>query len=237
MSVDTDMVVRSMAGPALGDVIPNVATLLERNALQYGRTVVFQQKREGKFAGPTWAEFVERIRRIAWSLRDIGFRPGERCAIVSPNRLEMLEFELAIMASGGVAVPIFAWYPPRILSELVSFCRPSAIVAGGPEQLARLDSNQPARYVIALDDIEDVRFPDLLHYSDLIAAAPTLVPSLSIGVEPHKVCLMQYTSGTSGKPKCVQLTHRNILSQQVALQDIWPFDDLERRIGSRQHLP
>jgi long-subunit acyl-CoA synthetase (AMP-forming) len=221
MSVRSDTDATLLTGPPLGHVIPNVATLLERNASLFASRRVFQEKRGETFEGPDWPEFVETIRTIAWRLRLLGLREGDRCAIVSPNRIEMLQMELAVMASGGIATPIFHGYPQHLLTQLITFCGASFLAVGGATQLERIDRSLPLERIIVFDDLAEEYFPSALRFSDLRADPCDPDFSLSIDADPGAVCLMQYTSGTSGTPKCVQLSHRNILSQRFALDPIW----------------
>lgn len=213
---------RSMEGPPLGPILPNVASLIERCAERFADVVAFRQLRDGEFTGRRWSELAETIRTLAWSLRELGLRRGDKLAIVSHNRLEMLALELAVLSSGAVAVPIFHGYPREILTELIGFCGARFLAVGTVAHLDRIDPILELDRVIILDDVADEIYPGLATYASLAAAERDPAFALELDAEPETICLMQYTSGTSGKPKLVQLTHRCILSQQVALESIWP---------------
>ncbi len=211
---------KQLNGPALGPVIPNIASLVEGNAERFADRVVFREKRGGVYAGPTWREFAIQVRTIAARLRAFGFRPGDKLAIVSPNRTEMLALELAVMASGGVAVPIFAHYPASVLEPFITFAKARFLVVAGAAQLNRIPPDIEVEKIFVMDDVRDPRFATLSSFSSLTRPyAHDFV--LDVAADPKTVCLNQYTSGTTGKPKCVQLTHENILSQQGAMNDIW----------------
>ncbi len=221
MSVPSHSAPTTLEGPPLGPVLPNIATLLERNAERYPDIVVFRELKEGIFVGPTWREFLETVRTAAWWLKELGLQAGDRCAIVSPNRLAMLQFELAVMASGGVAVPIFHGYPRQVLTELISFCEARFLALGGVSQLDRIDPALDLERIIIFDDVGIRRSAAQIPWSALCSGPRDSRFALALDADPDATCLMQYTSGTTGKPKLVQLSHRNILSQRTALDPIW----------------
>lgn len=223
-----------LTGPPMGPVLSNVATLLERNADRYADAVVFQEIVDGEPAGPTWGEFVEQITTAAWWLRELGLQGGDRCAIVSTNRLAMLQFQLAVMASGAIAVPIFHGYPRHILTELITFCGARFLAVGGAGQLERVDPSLPLERIVVFDDMMGRPPSRQVAWRGLVTGSAEGGFALSADADPDVTCLMQYTSGTTGKPKLVQLSHRNILSQRMALDPIWS-DDQESRLLS--YLP
>lgn len=218
---------QTLSGPPLGDVIPNIATLVELNAERFAARIVFREKRDGVFTGPDWKTFANTIRTIATHLNAFGFRQGDKLAIVSPNRTEMLALELAVMSCGGVAVPIFSNYPAHILGPLIDFSQARFLAVAGATQLQRLDKAVPVERIFVFDDVQDARFPLLTPYTVLTESVPYVAPLL-VYTNPNEVCLNQYTSGTTGTPKLVQLTHRNILSQQAAMKRLWTLNADDR---------
>ncbi len=93
----------------LGEVLPNIATLLNQNVKRFENKIVYQEKNNaGVYEGITWKYFYNNIQNIAYNLHLAGFQKGEKIVIFSRNCLEMLQLELAVMAYGGVVVPIFA---------------------------------------------------------------------------------------------------------------------------------
>src|ERR1035437_1048337 len=94
----------------LQEVLPNIALMLERNVKLFGDRIVYQEKRNGNYEGITWNELRENILNIAVNLKRFGVSEGDKIIIYSPNCQKMLELELAVMASGGIAVPIFAYF-------------------------------------------------------------------------------------------------------------------------------
>ena len=219
----------------LGEVIPNIALLLQRNTKRSGEKIVLQEKKDGKYRGITWNQFYKDIENIALNLKSFGYSPGDKVVIYSQNRLEMLEFELAVMASGGVAVPIFFNYNSETAEQLIIHSDAKFLAVGGSLQLGRINPGLPLRQIFTFDSFDKLENPEVLNernnvtqFSNLLAAKSNTDYNLNFEAQPDDICLNMYTSGTMGNQKSVQLTHKNILSQQAALNIIWNLDENDR---------
>jgi len=213
-----------LSGPELppGALIPNVATLLEMNAHLFGDRQVYCEKRDGVYEGITWKALFADVRSIAHNLRTrYGFKPGEKLVIFSPNRSEMLRLQLAVMASGGIAVPIFAFFHQETAELLIQHSDARFLAVAGELQLERLDPELPLEHVFCFDRVKHPERKNLVAFSELLAPPANGADVLEPNADPDALCLNMYTSGTMGTPKCVQLSHRNILSQQAALGMLW----------------
>ncbi|MBI5058881.1 AMP-binding protein [candidate division KSB1 bacterium] len=206
----------------------NLASMLNRNAATFGDRPAYQESRNGSYHPLSWSQFRHDICAIQTGLSERGLEAGDRVAIVSRNRQEMLELELAVMAMGAVAVPIFAGYTPPQTEALVNFCEPRMVAVAEQAHFEKLGS--PAQYdrVIHFSKLEHNPPANLIPFAELAGTRPASESISGEQIAADSVCLMMYTSGTMGKPKCVQLTHRNILSQQAAGKDLWPLSERDR---------
>ena len=212
----------------LGKVIPNIALLLQQNAAKFGEHPVYKERRNGSYRGLSWNTLYEDVVNIAFNLTRFGFSRGDKAVIFSRNRQEMLEFELAVMAAGGVAVPIFANYNQEIAEFLITHSDARYVAVGGEQQLNNLSPELPLRNMFVFDDYIDRRFPNLVPFTELLSVRSDTDFTLHFEAQPDDICLNMYTSGTMGMPKCVQLTHRNILSQRAAMEQLWDLDASDR---------
>jgi long-subunit acyl-CoA synthetase (AMP-forming) len=213
---------------ALPDYPPNLATLLNRNARAFGSNPIYQELHNGQYAALTWSDFQQNVIRLQGALSSRGLLPGDRVAILSQNRREMLELELAVMAMGAVAVPIYAGYVPATSQALVEFCQPRMVAVADQMQFAKLSTPESFAAVIHFDPIQANGQTQALSFAELLTAPPLYPEIRDTSVAPDTVALNMYTSGTMGTPKCVQLTHRNILSQQAAMHVLWKLDHRDR---------
>lgn len=207
--------------------IANIALLLRQNAERFAGCNVFLEKKAGVYSGIRWSEFYRHILNISSNLQQLGFRKGDKMVIYSPNRLEMLELELAVMASGGVAVPIFAWFNSETANSLIRHSEATWLAVAGEVQLLRVDPALPLKKIFCFDPLNNSRFKNLQSFASLLADGNASY-SLNFDAGENEVCLNMYTSGTMGVPKCVQLMHRNILSQQAGLEKILKLDENDR---------
>lgn len=206
----------------------NLAEMLTNNAAKFADKPVFQSVVDGAYRPISWNDFHNSISAIQANLTKLGLAPGDRVAIVSPNRLEMLELELAVMAMGAIAVPIFAGYSAARLNTLVEFCEPKIVAVADQIQYDKLKNPGSFERLIRFDAIASNPDLTLTPIDHLRKHDGSLSQSFGTDVPADTICLMMYTSGTMGKPKCVQLTHGNILSQQAAMRALWNLNENDR---------
>jgi long-subunit acyl-CoA synthetase (AMP-forming) len=212
-----------------GPVVPNIAMLLYQNANRYPDNTVFLQKDEnGVYQGIVWTEFVKRIEAVCGNLAAHGFRKGDKMIIFSRNSVEMLLIHMAVMSMGGVSVPIFYGFKKATAELLIRHSDAQWLAVEGEAQLANISPELNIRNIISLKNVTDNRFPLIMPFSEFLVANNSDASLLDQSILPETVCLNMYTSGTMGIPKCVQLTHRNILSQQAALSKLWNVDENDR---------
>ena len=209
---------------------PNLARMLTDNTLRFADRPVYKEMRNGHYAALTWLQLHADIGSIQSALAERGLRRGDRVAIVSRNRREMLELELAVMSMGAVAVPIFPAYTPEQTETLVQFCEPRFVAVAEPVHFDKIGAPERYEGVIAFEPVNSGNARNVISFEGLLHAAASQ-GIVGHDVSTDAVCLMMYTSGTMGKPKCVQLTHRNILSQQAAGKELWPISEQDRLLS------
>jgi long-subunit acyl-CoA synthetase (AMP-forming) len=180
----------------------------------------------------TWREFTGRVAAFGSFLETVGTRPGDRVAVVSPNRSELLVAEFAAAGIGAIHVPIFAGYSGEQLRALVEQASPTVLLVPRPTQLGRTGLPASVRVVVSLDrlapgsPLESVAGTVILTDFGSVAPRPAGARDTAFtarwldraaAVDPRLPSLMLYTSGTTGLNKGVLLSHDNLLSQQRAL--------------------
>jgi len=229
MKLKTDRIALMKSDILLPEILPNIATMLLRNEVKYKNNIVYQEKdANGHYQGITWKNFVGRVKNIAANLKDFGFGEGDKMIIFSRNNLDMLALGQAVKASGGIAVPIFAGFYQETADLLIKHCRGKYLAVEGRQQLNRISTDLPLKHIFSFDNQPDKRFKNLHPFSHLLTQHPNADTAFNLQSNTDDICLNMYTSGTTGNPKCVQLTHGNILSQQAALSVVWDIDHTDR---------
>ena len=170
--------------------------------------VRFQVRAASGWQPVTWGQFAQQIRGVARWLVEHELEPGERVAIYAPNSVAWASAALGAQTAGAVFVPIYPASTPEQVAYILEHAEIRHVFVGGAECVARLEKARgmmprPAD-VIAIDS------PELLAAADRDAAAPTLVDARLGALDLDQPGMMLYTSGTSGNPKGVPLTHRNV---------------------------
>lgn len=209
----------------------NLARMLNENAARFAERPIYQEVRDGRLQPLSWERFQAEVAAIQSWLRAADFAPGDRLAILSRNRREMLELELAAMSMGGLTVPIFTGYPPNQTNTLVNFCEPKLVAVADQDQFAKLQSPQAFSAVIHFDDVTVSGGAHLVPFGELLAQPGSHGEVAGDQLPADTIALMMYTSGTMGRPKCVQLTHGNILSQQAAMRVLWNLSENDRLLS------
>ncbi|WP_436520727.1 amino acid adenylation domain-containing protein [Actinoplanes sp. HUAS TT8] len=145
----------------------------------------------------TYRELDTRANRLAHRLVELGAEPERMIGICLPPGVELVVAVLAVLKSGAAYLPLDPFQPADRLAYIASDARTDLVLTDGRvrESLATVEAR-----VLALDDPAE---------TELIARAPAHRPATT--VEPGNLSYVIYTSGTSGRPKGVAITHANVL--------------------------
>jgi long-chain acyl-CoA synthetase len=182
--------------------------LLDRFEREPG--VAFASRREGdRFADVTVKEFVEMVRTVARGLVASGVAPGDRVALMSQTRLEWMILDDAILAAGGVTVPIYDTSSPDQVRWIMSDSEAVMLVV---ETAAMADVAETLR--TDLPTCRDVLTIDAGALDELGSRAETVddavIDQRIADLDVDSVATIIYTSGTTGRPKGCTLTHGNL---------------------------
>lgn len=156
----------------------------------------------------TWGQFATQIRGVARWLVEHELAAGERVAIYAPNSVAWAAAALGAQTAGAVFVPIYPASTPEQVAYILDHAEIKYVFVGGKEQIARLEK---ARTLVARSP--EVVAVDASAFHDAAvrdAAAPAQVDARLAAIDLDQPAQMLYTSGTSGNPKGVPLTHRNV---------------------------
>ncbi len=209
-------------------------------AAGYNKPECLLHKAGGRYEPVSTAELVDRVRRLAKALHDLGVRPGDRVGLMSDNAPHWPTIDFATLCLGAVTVPIYPTLLPDQAAFIANDCGAKILFL---ESQAHLDgllgqsAQTPAvEHWVAIrgtsSDPRVTKFTDLMGRGDGVDAA--WFEERARTPKPDDLATLIYTSGTTGKPKGVMLTHGNIASNVVAAMEALP---VEGRFTSLSFLP
>ena len=202
----------------------NLASLAEYNLATYGeyQSTIY----EGRVY--TNKESFGVARRFANALTGLGISAGDRVVVMLPNCPEVGQSYGAILRFGGVVVPVLFLLATEELVHILADSEAKAIITSpefAPKALEAAGAVEPDPKVIVVGDPVDAT----LSFAELVGSASDEAPI--VDREPDDPAMFMYTSGTTGRPKGVVLTHGNLLHQADALHEIAEIDRTKLGLG------
>jgi long-chain acyl-CoA synthetase len=232
------------APPAGLDTFPK---LLVRNARERSGLPAYREKEFGIWQSWTWAATEAEVMALAAGLAGLGLGPGDHLAIIGRNRPCLYWAMVAAQACGAVPVPLYQDAVAEEMAYVLEHCGARFVVAGDQEQVDKvleISDRLPALEQIIYLDPRGLRNYDhsrLHRYADVQQAgrdaeegALGQIRARMAGQGPDDTCVMLYTSGTTGRPKGVVLSNRNIIETAKASA---AFDHLSAKDSVLAYLP
>jgi long-chain acyl-CoA synthetase len=173
----------------------------------------------------SWREYRDRVAEVAMGLRSLGVGRGDFVAIMARNEPEHLLGDLGVVHAGATAVSIYNTLAPEQIAYIAGHCEAKVAIVGCREFMERwekIKADLPAlQHVVVVDDYGDFSDYDwTLSWDDLVSRGRSALQAEGgrkefeqtwRSVQPADLATLVYTSGTTGPPKGVMISHRNVL--------------------------
>jgi long-chain acyl-CoA synthetase len=206
--------------------------LLLHHAKERGSAPALREKEYGIWQAVSWSQLAAQVKDIAGALTDMGFKSGQNLALIGENRPRLYAAMIAVQSLGGVPVPL---YQDAVAAEMTFVFQNAEIAFAIVEDQEQVDKllevaqTCPLLANIIYDDPRGLRKYDdarLSSFDQLLARGrsfnekqPNWFTQTASAVLPDQAAAMFYTSGTTGNPKGVIHTHRNLITMsRVATQ-------------------
>jgi long-chain acyl-CoA synthetase len=195
--------------------------LLELTCVNYDEnvaTIFFDQKM-------TYGEIRDNVRRLATALKEMGVKKGDRVALMLPNSPQFIISYYGVLEAGGVVANISPLHVEREIEYELNDSGSETIIYLDlfDERIQAVKGNSPLKRIIATSitdymetpvDPNVEKGPDTYYFREVIANSTPEVPEVDI--DPvEDLAALQYTGGTTGLPKGVMLTHRNLFANAL----------------------
>ncbi len=212
---------------------------LVRNYQRWGdRQVAMRRKEYGIWEEYTWKDCYEKVKYFSLGLRSLGLQPGDKSCVGGDADPEWIWSQLAIMAAGAAAVGLFADSSPSEIKYIVEHSEAKFVAVNDQEQVDKFleikDELPNLKKVIYWDPkgLRDYADPLLMSFNQVIALGHNYEeehPGLfEQGINAGKgddLAMVYYTSGTTGLPKGVLITHHSLISTLEGSHAILPSSD------------
>jgi long-chain acyl-CoA synthetase len=225
----------------------SVPELLHRNATQFASAPAYREKEFGIWQSWTWAQTREEVEALALGLLDMGVNEGDFIAVIGRNRPKLYWSMMAAQMVGAVPVPLYQDAAADEMAYAMAHCGARFVIVGDQEQVDKVldiqDGLETFEAMIYLDPrgLRKYDHTHLTQYSAVQdagrskrAALESEMKSRIAKLNYDSTCVMLYTSGTTGKPKGVVLSNRNVIETSKSSSE---FDDLRQSDDILAYLP
>ena len=233
--------------PMGGEGLRSIPALLHRNATEFGDAPAYREKEFGIWQSWSWSETKEEIEALALGLIDLGVAEGDFIAVIGRNRPTLYWSMMAAQMCGAIPVPLYQDAAAEEIAFTLGFCGARFVIAGDQEQVDKVIEVQAElpqfEQMIYLDPrgLRKYDHSKLHQYSHVQDAGRAkrdeLTPEMDRRIaklDYDSTCVMLYTSGTTGKPKGVVLSNRNVIETSKSSSE---FDHLRRSDDILAYLP
>ncbi len=225
----------------------SVPALLHRNAKQFANAPAYREKEYGIWQSWTWLQTRDEVEALALGLMELGINEGDFVAIIGRNRPYLYWAMMASEMCGAVPVPLYQDANAEEMAYVMNHCGARFAIVGDQEQVDKiyevqsglpefermiyLDPRGLRKYDhAALDQYAAVQETGRANRDKHIAALEARQAKLDY----DSTAVMLYTSGTTGKPKGVVLSNRNVIETAKSSSE---FDNLRQTDDILAYLP
>ena len=215
-------IVQGFPSTSQNDYQLNVTNIIKQASLSFGNQEIVSRKLDGTMFRYTYADSYKRMGKLANALTRVGAKVGDRIGVLAWNTFENYEIYFGVPGTGAVMLLLNLRLSPPDLSYVINHARAKYIIVDETllpiaEAVAPLCKNVKGYVIITGKDIKDVktRLDPVYSYEEILAGADAEFdwPNLD-EKSAYAAC---YTTGTTGKPKGVYYSHRNVYLHSMSI--------------------
>lgn len=209
-----------MAITRVFEIIPQ---LLEK----YNKSNALAAKENGKWVTYSTQQFADFVDYLSYGLIGLGIDREDKIAIISNNRPEWNFTDFACQQAGAISVPIYPTISESDLNFILNDAKIKYIFVSSSElyhKVKAIAANAPSvKTIYTFNKVEGAQ-----HWTELVESGKknpkkNEVDAIKNSIKPDDLLTILYTSGTTGNPKGVMLSHNNLISNSMATQYLCPF--------------
>jgi len=207
--------------------VTRVFDILPQLLSKYNKENALAAKENGKWRNYSTQEFLDNVNNLSYGLLNLGIEREEKIAIIANNRPEWNFADFAIQQSGAVSVPIYPTISENDLNFILNDAKIKYIFVSSEDLYLKVKAvslNAPSvKEIYTFNKIVGAK-----HWTELVESGKknpkaNEVEKIKASIQPTDLLTILYTSGTTGNPKGVMLSHNNLISNSKASQNLCPF--------------
>ena len=210
-----------MAITRIFDILPQ---LLEK----YNKPNALGAKENGKWITYSTRDFVDNVNNLSYGLHNLGVQRDDKIAIIANNRPEWNFADFAIQQVGAVSVPIYPTVSESDLTFILNDAKIKYIFVSSAELYKKVSalaaSISSIKGIYTFNKVEGAKHWTELSEDGKKNPKTTEIDAIKKSIGANDLFSILYTSGTTGNPKGVMLSHNNLISNSIACQVLAPFE-------------
>ena len=206
----------------IGEVFLNIAN-------KYPDKDILYYKHAGRYHGIKFREFLQKVEYFSLGIESLGFNQGDKLALLSENRPQWMIADLGVISTGGIDVPLYTSLTTSQIEYIINDSGSKIVVVSKEALLKKVlsirDRLTSVEKIIVIDSVEpEIKEENVVTFQEVIETGKKISETGAQRfeekvkrVKPADLATIMYTSGTTGVPKGVMMSHSNIVSEIRAL--------------------
>ena len=182
-------------------------------------------KKNNQYCPLTWKEIENKIKKISLEIKKIGIKNGDKVLIISENNPNWFIADFAIMAAGAISVPAYTTYTEEDFKYIINDSEAKLAFISNQNLfetfIKAAENKKEIKNIITFEKIKyKKKIKKIIYVEEIYKKKNNIKKNKTNNKKTDDACII-YTSGTSGKPKGVVLTHKSILSNLRGSIDVF----------------